>query len=113
MSNMLTLDDIRAAAEAKYGSLDIKLADVTVRLLNPLRMSKKNRDALMAVQERLGEDNVDQEALIKEALTLVAENGPQAKALLKEIGDDLAAMATTFERYVGGTQAGEASASRD
>lgn len=108
MSTPMTLDDIRAAAEAKYGSLDIQLPDVTVKLLNPLRMTKKNRDALMAIQTRLGEDDADQEALLKEALNLVAENGPQAKALLKAVGDDLASLAVIFERYVEGTQAGEA-----
>jgi hypothetical protein len=113
MSNMLTLDDIRAAAEAKYGSLPIDLGSVTVKLLNPLRMAKKNREALQAVQSKLGEDDADQEALLREALTLVCENGPQAKALLKEVGDDLAVMATIFERYVEGTSSGEASPSAD
>jgi hypothetical protein len=111
MSNTLTLDDIRAAAEAKYGSLPIELPTCVVKLLNPLRMSKKNRDALTAVQEKLGEDGADQEALLREALSLVCENGPQAKALLKEVGDDLAVMATIFERYVEGTSSGEASPS--
>ncbi|MFC4089356.1 phage tail assembly protein [Micromonospora sp. GCM10011541] len=104
----MTLDDIRAAANAKYGSFDISLGELNVRLLNPLRMPKKNRDALMATQEKLGADDADQEALLKEALNLVAETPAQAKALLKEVGDDLAVLATIFEGYVKGTQAGEA-----
>ncbi|MFD6636770.1 phage tail assembly protein [Micromonospora chalcea] len=108
MSNVFTLDDIRAAAEAKYGSLEIPLGTTTARLLNPLRLSKKNRDALTSVQTRLDEEGADQEALLREALTVIAEHPAQAKALLKEIGDDLAVMATIFERYAKGTQAGEA-----
>ncbi|MEU7570332.1 phage tail assembly protein [Micromonospora sp. NPDC049240] len=111
MSNTVSLDDIRAAAEAKYGSLDIPLGSLTVRLLNPLRLSKKNRDALTSVQNRLDEDGADQEVLLREALTVIAEHPTQAKALLKEIGEDLAVMATIFERYAAGTQAGEASPS--
>ncbi|WP_018728522.1 phage tail assembly protein [Salinispora pacifica] len=113
MPNALSLDDIRAAADAKYASLDIALGETTVSLLNPLRLAKRNRDALGSVQERLTEDGADQEALLREALTLVARNKPQATALLREIGDDLAVMATIFERYVEGTQAGEASPSAD
>lgn len=113
MSNKITLDDIRAAAEAQYGALEIEVGGTTVRLLNLLRLSRKNRDALVAVQDKLSADGADQEALLKEAITLVAETPAQARALLKEVGDDLAVLATIFQRYVEGTQAGEASGSRD
>ncbi|MDH6462056.1 hypothetical protein M2302_002231 [Micromonospora sp. A200] len=113
------LDDIRAAAEAKYGSTDIEVGDTVVRLLNPLRMSKKNRDALVAVQKQLssstdeGAEEVDQDELFSEALRVVAETPAQAKVLLTAIGDDLAVKAEIFARYSEGTQVGEASPSRD
>ncbi|MEU7905890.1 phage tail assembly protein [Actinoplanes sp. NPDC049118] len=110
----LTLDTIRAAAEAKYGSTDIDLGDGTVvRLLNPLRMAKANRTALLATQEKLRADDADQEELLSEALTLVAETPAKAKRLLAAIGGDLAVLAEIFTAYTEGTQAGEASASRD
>ena len=122
-----TLDDIRNAAEAKYGSTDIQVGDVLVRLLNPLRLSKTNRAALMATQKLLetkkedSEDGaeveeveeVDQEETFHKIIVLVAETEFQAKALLDAIGDDLAQLASVFEMYSEGTQAGEASASQD
>jgi hypothetical protein len=108
-----TLDDIRAAAEAKYGSTDITLSDGVVRLLNPLRLKKGNREELLAVQDKLNADGADQEHLLAEALTLVAETPAAAKRLLKALDGDLAMLVEVFGRYSEGTQAGEASASRD
>ena len=107
------LDDIRAAAEAKYGSTDIDLGTRIVKLLNPLRLGKKQRTALIAVQDKLNAEGADQEALLTEALSLVAESPAAAKALLAAVGDDLAVLVEVFSRYSEGTQAGEASASRD
>jgi hypothetical protein len=108
-----TLDDIRAAAEAKYGSTDITLSDGMVRLLNPLRMKKANRDALRDVQDKLNGEDADQEDLLAEAVTLVAESPAAAKRLLKALDGDLAMLVEVFGRYSEGTQVGEASASRD
>ena len=112
MANAITLDDIRDAAEAKYGSTDITLdTGEVVKLLNPLRMPKVRRDALSALQEKLSEDDADQEALLAEAIGLVAESPAKAKKLLAAIGDDLAMLAAIFETYSKGTQVGEASPS--
>ncbi|OKI45112.1 phage tail assembly protein [Micromonospora sp. CB01531] len=109
----ITLDSIRAAAEAKYGSLDIELGTETVRLLNPLRLAKANRDALMAVQDRLNDkdDDADQAEMLTEALRLVAESKVKGDKLIKALDGDLALLAEVFESYVKGTQAGEASGS--
>ncbi|MFG1602846.1 phage tail assembly protein [Actinoplanes sp. NPDC049265] len=107
------LDDIRAAAEVKYGSTDIDLGTRVVKLLNPLRLPKKQRAALIAVQEKLNAGDADQEALLSEALSLVTETPAAAQALLAAIGDDLAVLVEVFSRYSEGTQVGEASASRD
>lgn len=113
----VTLDSIREAAEAKYGSTDIDVSGTTVRLLNPLRLKKAARDQLMAIQRRLDTDDevveVDQEALLGEAIRVVAATPAQAKTLLTAIDGDLAVLAEVFETYSKGTQAGEASASRD
>lgn len=114
-----TLDDIRDAAEAKYGSTDIPVGDVLVRLLNPLRLTKEKRSALIGAQKDLeaqeGEDaaDVDQVEVFQGILRLVAENEHQAEVLIAELGDDLAVLASVFELYSEGTQAGEASASQD
>lgn len=114
-----TLDDIREAAEAKYGSTDIPVGDVLVRLLNPLRLTKEKRSALMAAQKDLeaqegeGVEDIDQVEVFQGILRLVAENEHQADVLIAELGDDLALLASVFEMYSAGTQAGEASASQD
>ncbi|SNS50439.1 phage tail assembly protein [Actinacidiphila glaucinigra] len=107
-----SLDDIRAAAERKYGSTDIEFGGETVRLLNPLRLSKARRDELLAIQDQLGKDEADQAAVMAEAIRCVAESAGAAEKLLKEVGDDLAILAEIFGHYGSSTQAGEASASQ-
>lgn len=109
-----TLDDIRAAAEAKYGSTDIKLSSGNeVRLLNPLRLPKEKRAALQGLQEAMEAEGSDQEEELARAIHLIAATPAQADALLAEVDGDLALLATIFERYTEGAQVGEASASRD
>jgi hypothetical protein len=106
-----SLDDIRAAAERKYGSTDIAFGEDTVRLLNPLRLPKQKRTDLSALQDKLSEDGADQEALMSEAIRLVAESDKAAGKLLDAVNGDLAVLAEIFDRYGKGTQVGEASAS--
>lgn len=108
-----SLDDIRAAAEAKYGSCDIEVGNKTVSLRNPLRLSKPERTKLLGLQSSLNEDEADQEELLTEAIRTIAATGAQAKVLLDAVKGDLAMLVEVFTRYSEGTQAGEASASRD
>ncbi|MEU0739259.1 phage tail assembly protein [Streptomyces sp. NPDC006134] len=105
-----TLDDIRKAAEARYGSTDIEVGGTVVRLLNPLRLPKARREELTTLQDRINEGG-DQEQLFAKAIRLVAQNETAADALLAEIGEDLAVLAQVFEVYGEATQVGEASAS--
>lgn len=125
-----SLDQIRAAADAKYGSLDIPLSDKpgdVVRLLNPLRMSEEQRKELQVIQNKLndaadkdsGEDEqasedaiAAQTELIKEMLLAVAENKQAGQKLLDALNGDLAMTMVVFEQYTEGTQLGEASASQ-
>ncbi|MFI2673991.1 phage tail assembly protein [Streptomyces albidoflavus] len=107
-----TLDSIRAAAEAKYGSTDIDMPGGPVRLLNPLRLGGKAREKLKGLQDRLTDEAEDQEVLMEETIRLVAESHPAAERLLKEVGGDLAVLAEIFERYSEGAQVGEASPSQ-
>ncbi|WP_328310254.1 phage tail assembly protein [Streptomyces sp. NBC_00442] len=106
-----SLDDIRNAAEARYGSTDIELGDETVRLLNPLRLPRDTRTKLSQLQDDMGGEDADQEELLSEAIRLVAEHAAAADKLLKAVGGDLAVLAEIFDRYGKGAQVGEASAS--
>ncbi|WP_217129369.1 phage tail assembly protein [Streptomyces sp. AC558_RSS880] len=108
-----SLDDIRAAAERKYGSTDITLGEDTVRLLNPLRLPKARRDALLSLQEQMSADDADQAALLSDAIRTIAESEKAAEKLLEAVGGDLAVLAEIFGHYGESTQAGEASASQD
>lgn len=113
MATKFTLDDIRAAAEKKYGSTDITLDDGTeLVLLNAMRLPKDRRTKLLASQDLLNEEGADQAAIMADALRLVAEDPRQAEKLLATVGDDLALLAQVFDAYVGETELGEASASQ-
>ncbi|MBB3099400.1 hypothetical protein FHR83_007106 [Actinoplanes campanulatus] len=108
-----TLDSIREAAEAKYGSTDIELPNGSeVRLVNVLKLKKDKRAALIALQDGMREDGADQEEMINEAFRLVAATPAQAEALIEAIEGDLTVAAELFQRYVKGTQVGEASGSQ-
>ncbi|NUV86592.1 hypothetical protein G6W61_10270 [Streptomyces sp. KAI-26] len=107
-----SLDDIRAAAERKYGSTDITFGDDTVRLLNPLRLSKTRRDALAKLQDEMGREDVDQAEALADAIRTIAESDKAAEKLLQAVDMDLAILAEIFGHYGESTQAGEASASQ-
>ena len=109
-----SLDDIRAAAEAKYGSTDIDLGDgQTLVLVNPLRLPKEKRDALSAIQDTAEDDGVDQGDVMRDAIRIVAQSQSMAEKFIGIAGDDLALLATVFATYTEGAQVGEASASQD
>lgn len=107
-----TLDDIRAAAEAKYGDFTIDIGAQSVRLLNPLRLSKAARATLTKGQEALDGEEVDEQQKLEELIINVAETPAKGKALVKALGGDLTQLATVFEKYGEKVQAGEASASQ-
>lgn len=102
-----SLDDIRAAAERKYGSTTIG----DVELLNPLRLKAEDRKALLKLQDDMQADDADQEDLIRQSIVLVAKNKADARALVADL--DLAMLVTIFEHYGKETEAGEASASQN
>ncbi len=102
-----SLDDIKAAADKKYGHTDID----DVRLLNPLRLPKEKRDELVSTQELLKDENADQAAILEDVLRIAAEDKKKVEALIKEVGGDLAVLMGLMETYMGETEVGEASAS--
>lgn len=103
----ITLDDIRAGADAKYAAFDIELPDRTVTLLNPLRMSKAERKHLTELLNGLSESE-DQEGAIDEVILAVADSKENGDALLAALGDDLAKKMWVIEEYSKGAQVGEA-----
>lgn len=108
-----SLDDIRAAAEAKYGSTDIDMGHGDVlSLVNPLRLPKHKRDALQKVQSSAEDEGVDQGDVMREAIRIVASDPAKAERFIGIAGDDLGLLATVFATYTEGAQVGEASASQ-
>lgn len=119
-----TLDEIREAAEAKYGSTVIPLpGGIEVKLLNPIRLSKEKRAELMRIQGEMNslaesaegasdEDAIDtteaQFDLLARAIRTVCETQRQADALLAKIGHDGGQLLTVFERYNKSEAPGEA-----
>ena len=109
-----TLDNIRKAAQAKYGSTEITLDDeFVVELQNPLRLPKSKRAELAGLQARLDAGDLDQEDVLATTVHLVAKSEAAATRLLDEVGDDLTVLVEIFKEYSEGTQAGEASASEN
>lgn len=110
----VTLDSIREAADAAYGSYDIEVsAGKTARLLNALRIPADKRNRVTELQKAMGSEDADQVAILRDLLTCVAETPAQAKLLITAVGDDLAVLVEIFKAYGKATQVGEASASRD
>jgi hypothetical protein len=106
-----SLDDIRAAAEKKYGDTTIDLGDEQMVLVNPLRLDKEKRKALTSIQER-SEEGADEGDVMREALRLATSTPAAAEKFIDIAGDDLTLLATVFESYTEGVQMGEASASQ-
>lgn len=118
MSNVFTLDSIVEAADKKYGNVEIAFGKGdSVSLINALRLSKESRTALIKLQSEMqeaeGDESVDQAELLADGIKIVAADKDAAERLLDLVGSDLAVLAEIFNRYTEGTQAGEASASRD
>jgi hypothetical protein len=108
-----TLDDIREAAERKFGSTDITVNGEVVKLVNPIRLPKDKRSALLAKQAELDVPEaeaaeLDQDAILTDCIRLVCESDHQANVLLAALGDDLAMKVALFEKYTGEQEAGEA-----
>ena len=116
MAIKITLEDIAEATEKTYGNVEIDNVpgvNGPVVLRNAIRLPKKDRDALMAIQDVADSDDVDQEAMMKDMLRIIAASEKQAEALFEWAGDDLARLAEVFNQYQNATSLGEASPSQD
>jgi hypothetical protein len=108
MSNVFNLDDIRAAADKKFASVDIQVGDTKVRLINALQLPEAKRDALLAAQKRASEEGASQVEVLKDCIRIVADTEGGAEALLEQVGDNLAVLVEIFATYNKDTEAGEA-----
>jgi hypothetical protein len=105
----VTLDEIRRAAEQRYGDFDVTLPDgTTVTLRSPLRLSREDRQLLGDVEQLADVGDAD---AITEALKIAAKTPEQGKRLLEAIGGDLATAAVLFEQWATAVSVGEASPS--
>lgn len=101
-NNSFTLDDIIAAAEAKYGHTEV----AGVILQNPMRLPKEKREEFAKMRDRLGEE--DEASVLENMLRMVAKPGTGIEGLIEQCGHDLALLMTIFTKYSEGTQVGEA-----
>lgn len=103
-----TLDDIRAAAEKKYGDLTIEVDGTDVVLVNALRLPKEKREVLSTLDKRLASADEETEDVLREALLLVGKDAKATAKLIDAIGDDMSALLQVFASYNGETELGEA-----
>lgn len=106
----LSLDNIREAADKKYGSLNVDLGDEVVELKNPLRLPKEARDKLSKLDK--ADEDSDPLAYFAELYELLAGKAG-ARALLKALGEDIPLHMELISNLTSETELGEASPSQD
>lgn len=109
MATELTLDEINAAVEADYGSLDIPLGNgEKLSLRNPLRLSKAERKQLGELQKDDEDEDRDVEDELLGMIRLVAADKEVAEKFIGRYGDDLATISFVLKRYTAQVKLGEA-----
>lgn len=105
----ITLDNIRQAADDKYGPFVVEgVPGGDVTLVNALRLSKDKRKKLTDMQS---DEDGDQDEKLRDMIRLVADSPASAKRLLDALGDDLAQLAVVLNEYGQAARLGEASPS--
>lgn len=128
MSNVFTLDALREETLKRYEPVEVILSDgSSVKLTPALRLSKKDRDAVMAAIDEINElddldedddDEVDAYAesvcdSVEKIIKLIAD---KPKKLLVELDHDdprikVSLFTAVLSRWMGETQLGEAESS--
>lgn len=115
MTNLFTLDDLRAAADRKFAPLKIELSDGSVVVLrNLLRMSDKERATALAALDVLtsadgaGGDSDEKIGLTKAAMQAIEAVADRGSRLVQEIDGDLTLALEILEEWVQVTEPGEA-----
>lgn len=119
MAIVVTLDDIRSAAEKRYGDVEVPLPDgSTCVLRNALKLSDKERDEISTMQNKINSakddgESVDQRKFLEDMLVTLAATKAQGRKLVTQLGGDLTLLASMVHTYQESTQMGEASPSQD
>lgn len=123
-----TLDQLRKDVAAKYEPLTIDLGEAgKLDLVQPMRLSKKERAELMAKQAvfndlqdeveaandadrvKAAEDAEDKSLeAMHDIFRIVSQNSPQVKKFIEAVGDDLAVLMEVFSHYQEKAELGEA-----
>lgn len=98
-----TLEDIREAADKRFGPTILKIKGGSVELQNFMRLPKETRKALADLD---AEDVDDAEEKFDQIIRLAAKTEAQASRLISAL--DLADKAAVIEMWTKGTQLGEA-----
>lgn len=114
----MTLDELRADVERKYGDFVLALSDGTpVNLRAGMRLPKEDRVALRELQRRYSElseadeggDREDELVdIVAGQIEVISDDAENARRLVSEIGDDLALLMSVMTAYMEATQPGEA-----
>src|SRR5664279_1960245 len=108
MATQVTLADIFAAAEKKYG--DYEITDFDVRLRPLLRLSADERDELQTLTTAPEDDSEEEprkiEDQLREIIMLVADNKVGAEKLLEAVGERLDVLTTIQQNWMEKTQTG-------
>lgn len=118
MSNVYTLDALKADLDREFAPLKIELGGEQLVLRNLMRVGKTEREAVLAALKVVEESNVSEEDAslddlselgdqIELILKTVVADGKGAK-LVSAIGGDIALSTKLIELWVEATQPGEA-----
>ena len=109
MTNVFTLDSLRAEADKEFSPFKLPLSDGTsVTLRNFLRLNEKTRDAVLAAVEGLNSDGDIKEKISSATKIVELVSDANGKKLIKEIDGDLALLLQVIKVWMGETQLGEA-----
>lgn len=114
MATSVSLADLQAASQEKWG--DFVIEDLGVTLRHALRLSKAERKKLSQLQDAESDGDEDEEVVLnrlRKTVEIVAQTPEQGKKLLAAVGDDVTLLATILEQYTEATQMGEASDSEN
>lgn len=108
----ISLQDIRDAADQKYGPLVIEgVKGGDVELLNPTRLGKEARAAIKSLNSDADGDDGDEGEKLAHLVGLLAKTPAQGKRLLDSVGDDTALLAEIIGQFNESNKLGEASPS--
>lgn len=109
---MLKLADIQETVNEKYAPLELELADRTIAMRVPLRLSRKERKAIMkAFDGADGQADRDALDMYQDVFRIVIEDKDDVKALFEALDDDLAVYQEIFSAFAERMQVGEAGSS--